>query len=126
MTITQNDKLDGCQTFQANRTTRMELVGRDTDFRAQTILKAIGKPCRGIDHDRAGIHLPDETHCVRMIVGDDTVGVLRAVGVDVIDRRIDITIQSIEIVLIVVLAVVVGFIVFALLAPLLTLMDRLS
>ncbi|MEO0480226.1 MAG: type II secretion system F family protein [Planctomycetota bacterium] len=43
-----------------------------------------------------------------------------------VDRRIDITIQSIEIVLIVVLAVVVGFIVFALLAPLLTLMDRLS
>ena len=43
-----------------------------------------------------------------------------------VDRAIDLTIQAIEVLLIVVLAVVVGFIVFALLSPLLTLMEQLS
>ena len=68
----------------------MEFLGTDTNLCAQTIFKAVGKSGRGIDHHRAGIHLTQEAHCVPVIVGDDGIGVARAVLVDVGDGVVDV------------------------------------
>src|SRR5690606_13574821 len=77
------------ETFQADRTARVNLVGGDTDLGAQTILKTVGEARRSIDHDRARIDLAQEAAAARVILGDDAVGVLRTVGIDVIDGGIE-------------------------------------
>ena len=51
MTVPDNNKFLAGQPFQANRSARMELVGADPDFGAETVLKSIREPGRGIDHD---------------------------------------------------------------------------
>src|SRR5690606_34762894 len=48
-------------------------------------LEAVGKACRGIDHDRRGIDLAQEAHGPLVVAGDDGIGMRRAVAGDVRD-----------------------------------------
>ena len=48
------------KTFQPHRTARMNLVGGNTDFGAETVFETISKTSRGINHHRAGIHFTQE------------------------------------------------------------------
>ena len=73
----------------ADRPARVEFAGGDSDLGAKAELAAIGKLRRGIvQHDR-GIDLAEELRRGGRILGDDRIGVVRAVVVDMCDRRID-------------------------------------
>src|SRR5690606_21681411 len=58
--ITEYHVLLRGQTVQTHRTTGMDFVGGNTDFRAQAVFKTIGKAGGGIHHDGAGIHFGEE------------------------------------------------------------------
>ena len=59
---------------------------RDADFRAEAIFESVREPGRGVDHHRGRIHLAQEAHGVRIVLGNDGIGVARRVGVDMLDR----------------------------------------
>ncbi|MND53378.1 hypothetical protein D3C80_444140 [compost metagenome] len=63
----------------------MQLVGGNADLRPQAVLEAIGETGRGVDHHRGGIDFGEEAPGIAEVLGDDGVGVLRAVGIDVQD-----------------------------------------
>ncbi len=50
MTVSDNDKFLGSQSFQAHRSARMQFISADTDLGAKPVLEAIGEPCRSVDH----------------------------------------------------------------------------
>ena len=67
----------------------MEAAGGDADLGAEPELAAIGELRRGVvQHDR-GIDLVEEFLRRRLVGGDDRVGVMGAVTLDVLDRRVD-------------------------------------
>src|SRR5690606_1792623 len=76
------------QAFQPYRAAGVQLVGGNADLRAQAVLEAVGETGGGVDHHRGGIHLSEEAPRIREVLGDDRVGVLRTVGVDVPDGRV--------------------------------------
>ncbi len=57
MTVSDDDKLLGSQSFQAHRSARVQLIGADTNLGAKAVLKPIGEPCRGVDHHRTRVDL---------------------------------------------------------------------
>ncbi|MNZ18866.1 hypothetical protein D3C78_358860 [compost metagenome] len=63
----------------------MQLVGGNTDFRAQAVLEAVGEAGRGVEHDRRRIDLGHELAGFTLVFADDRVGVVRAIVVDVLD-----------------------------------------
>src|SRR5690606_21927679 len=71
-----------------DRAARVQLVGGNADLGAQPVLEAVGEAGGGVDHHRTGVHLGEEAPGVTEVLGDDGVGVLRAVGVDVLDGRL--------------------------------------
>src|SRR5450755_1459627 len=85
----QNNPLQTGETLEPDRATRVELVGRDSDLRAEPVFEAVGKARRRIDHHRARIDLAQEAHGIAVVPGDDGVSVLRAVTGDVLDRGIE-------------------------------------
>src|SRR5690554_1915926 len=78
----------GGQPFEANRATGVDLVSGDADLGPQTILKAIGKAGRGVDHHRTGVHLGQEPAGTGVVLGNDAVGMLGTVTIDVLDGTI--------------------------------------
>ena len=62
---------------------RVEFVGADADFSAQAVFKAVGKARAGIDHAAGRIHFAQKALGVRVAAGEDGVGVVAAVVVDV-------------------------------------------
>src|SRR5215472_8208230 len=83
----EHDPLLAGQALESDRSARVELVGRDADLRAQPVFEAVGEARGGIDHDRARIDLAQEARRVAVMLGDDGVGVLRAVLRDMVDGR---------------------------------------
>src|ERR1700676_3921887 len=77
------------ESFESDRATRVKLVGRDADLSPESVFESVGKAGRCIDHHRARIDLAHEPHRVAVMLGDDGVGVLRAVASDVFDRSIE-------------------------------------
>src|SRR3569623_1083998 len=90
MPLPQHDELLTREPFESDRSAHVYLVGADADLRTETVFEAIGETRRGVHHHRARIHLAQETPRARVILGDDGVGVLRAVALDVGERRIEI------------------------------------
>ena len=79
----QHHVLERGQPFDADGPTRMEFVSADADFGTQPVLKSVGKTCAGIDHHTAAVDLPQKTLGMKMIGGDDGVGMVRGLAVDV-------------------------------------------
>src|SRR5690554_2391283 len=77
------------QPQQSDRATGMQLVGGNADFRAQTVLETIGKTGRGVDHHRTGVHFGQEAACSGEVFGNDAVGMLRAMPVDMGNGLVD-------------------------------------
>src|SRR5437762_4445173 len=72
--------------LDADRATGVQLAGGDADLGAEAELAAIGELGRGVvQHDRR-IDLVEEFLCRGLVLGDDRVGVVRAVALDVLDR----------------------------------------
>jgi hypothetical protein len=76
--VAQHHPLLAGQAVQADRAAGVDLVGRNADLGAQAVLEAVGEAGRGVDHHRRRIHLAQEAHGARVVLGDDGVGVLRA------------------------------------------------
>ena len=68
----------------------MQLVIRDADLGAEAELEAVGEAGGGVDHHRGGIDFAQEAHGVAVVVGDNRVGVIRAVAFDVVHRCVDV------------------------------------
>lgn len=75
---------------QSHGAAGVELVGGDADFCAETELATIGETGGGVVHDAGGIDGAQKLLSFRLVGSDDAVGVVRAVGVDVLDRGIDV------------------------------------
>src|SRR5436305_14739099 len=89
LTGTEDDPLAARQAFEPDRTARMQLVRRNADLRAEPVFEAVGEARRRVHENGARVDLAQESHCTHMIVGDDPIGVLRAILRDVVDCVID-------------------------------------
>src|SRR5438045_2184040 len=75
--VSEYDIFQRGQSFQANRSARMQLIVRNADFSAQTIFESVGKASRCVDHDRGRIDFAQEAHRARVVFRDNRVGMLR-------------------------------------------------
>ena len=80
--------------FEAAGAAGMELAGADADLRPHAELVPVGESARSVDVDRSRIHLAREPLGCFVVRGDDHVAVMRAVALDVVDRRLKITHDS--------------------------------
>ncbi len=83
--VAQHHPLHAGQAFQAHWAAGVKLVGGNADFRAQAIFEPVSEPRRGVHHDAGRIDLAQKLHGAGVIAGENGVGVLRAVAVDVGD-----------------------------------------
>ena len=67
----------------------MELVGGDADLGAEAELAAVGEAVGDVVEDAGGIDRAEETLRGGFVGGDDGVGVVRAVAVDVGDGFVE-------------------------------------
>ncbi|ABA49903.1 hypothetical protein BURPS1710b_3448 [Burkholderia pseudomallei 1710b] len=77
------------ETFEPDRAARVQLVVRDADLRAEPELEAVREARRRVHHHTRRIDFAQEAHRAVVILGDDRIGVMRAVLVDVFDRGVD-------------------------------------
>src|SRR5690606_4677315 len=89
LAVAKNDIFLRGQALQSDRAACMQLVGGDADLGTETVFEAVGAARRGVDHDRARIHLAQETARMRVVFGDDGLGMLRGVAIDVVDGLFD-------------------------------------
>ena len=68
----------------------MDLVGGNADLGAEAVFEAVGKTGRGVDHDARRIDLAQKATRAAVVLGDDGIGVMRAVGVDVDDCGVEV------------------------------------
>jgi hypothetical protein len=54
----------------------VQLVRADADFRAESVLEAVGETGGRVHHHRARVHLAKKTPGPRVVFGDDGFGVL--------------------------------------------------
>ena len=80
LAVAEHDALERGEALEPDRAARVQLVGGDADLGAQAVLEAVGEAGRGVHHHRARIDLAQEAPRARDVLGDDRVGVLRAVG----------------------------------------------
>ena len=66
----------------------MKLLGGNADLRPQTELAAVCEPGGGVDVHRRRIHVVQEVLGLEVVLRDDGLGVLGAVGIDEIDGLI--------------------------------------
>ena len=67
----------------------MHFAGRDADFSAHAELAAVGKLGRGVPHHDGAVDLVQKVGRRLFVVGDDGVGVVRAVLGDMLHRVVD-------------------------------------
>src|SRR5512134_374278 len=89
LAVAEDDVLLGGQALEADRAARVQLVGRDADFGAQSVLVTVGEARGGVPHDRARVDLAQKPLGSRAVAGDDGIGMLRAVLRDVLDRFVE-------------------------------------
>src|SRR5271154_6253714 len=81
-----DEVLEGAQLAQADRSARVQLLGRVSDLRAHPELAAVGE-ARGGVHIHAGrVHAELEGPGGSRVARDDRLGVSAAVAADVLDR----------------------------------------
>ena len=83
--VAQHDPFLRSQPVQADGAADVDFVGGNADFRAETILEAVGEAGGGIDHDAGAVDRAQEGAGIGVGFGYDAVGVVAAVGVDVGD-----------------------------------------
>src|SRR5208282_6449258 len=81
--------LETGELFDTDRAARVQPAGGDADLPAEAELTAIGKLRRSIMQDDRRIHLAQKLLRRRLVLGDDRVGVMRAVALDMSDRGVD-------------------------------------
>ena len=67
----------------------MHAARGNADFRAHPELAAIGKLGRGVDHDDGAVDLAQEAFGAVRVLGDDAVGMVRAIGRDMRRRLVE-------------------------------------
>src|SRR6185436_73805 len=87
--VAEHHVLERGEAFQSHGTARVQLVGGDADLRAEAVLVAVGEAGRRVDDHRARVDLAQEALRALRVLGDDRVGVLRAVGGDVLYRLLE-------------------------------------
>ena len=83
-----DDVFECGQLLDTHGAARVQSSGRYADFRAHAEFAAIGELGRGIVHHDRGIDRVQEPLRRRRVFGHDGIGMVRAIGVDVIDRAI--------------------------------------
>src|SRR5688500_18841530 len=78
--VAQHDPLLRGEALEADRPAGLQLVGRDADFGTQPVLEAVGEAGRRIHHHRARVDLAQEALRAGPVLGDDRVGMPRAVS----------------------------------------------
>src|ERR1700722_20719859 len=81
--------LERAELLEPNRPARVHAPGGDADLGAEAELSAVGELGRGVVQDDRRIDLLQEPLGHGPVLGHDAVGVMRAVGLDVVDRRIE-------------------------------------
>lgn len=90
LVITPDLVFVNCQTLQPDGSTRVDLVGADTDLGSKAVAHAISKTARRVPVGAGGVDLVHETLSFGLVRSEDDVGVVRAVGVDVRDGLVDV------------------------------------
>src|SRR5262249_59372532 len=80
---------EAAQLLHADRTPRVEPAGGNADLGAEAELAAVGELGRGVVQDDRRIDLREELLRRRRIGGDDGIGMIRAVTLDMGDRLVD-------------------------------------
>src|SRR5665213_733998 len=83
LAVAPDDVFVAGQLLRADRPARRQASGRDADFRAHAEFAAIGELRRGIGQHDGAVDLRQEFLRCGLFLGDDRVGVVRAVMVDV-------------------------------------------
>lgn len=89
MPLAGDDELGGCQFLQAARASGMKLVSADTNLGSQSKFPTIIKASACVNHDGGGIDLLRELPRRRQAGGDNRIGVVRTVLIDMGDRFFD-------------------------------------
>ena len=77
--------LEGAELLDADRAARVHAAGGDADLGAEAELAAIGELGRGVVEHDGGIDLGEEALGRGLVGGDDRVGMVRAVALDMVD-----------------------------------------
>ncbi len=78
------------QTLEADGAAGVDLAGRDADLRAEAVSIAVRKARRGVVEDTRGVDAGHEYFGGFRVIGDDRLGVLGAVLIDVGDSLVDV------------------------------------
>src|SRR5262245_9100379 len=81
--------LEAGELLDADRPARMEAAGGDPDLGAEAELAAVGELGRGVVQHNGGIDLAQELFGRALVLGDDGLGVVRAVALDMRDCTVD-------------------------------------
>ena len=84
-----NAVLEAGQLLGADRAAGVELAGGNADLGAETELAAIGELRRGIVQDDRRIDFFQEALRRRAVLGEDAIGMMRAIGLDMGDRAVE-------------------------------------
>src|SRR3954463_8754652 len=78
--------IEGRKLFDTDGPARMQPPGGDADLRAKAELAAVGELCRGVMQHDGGIDLAQKPVGRGSILGQDRVGMVRTVRLDMGDR----------------------------------------
>ena len=81
--------LEGAELLDPDRPARVHAPGGDADLGAEAELAPVGELGRGVVQDDRRIDLLQEPLGRGLVLGHDAVGVMRAIGLDVVDRRVE-------------------------------------
>src|SRR3954471_4016199 len=88
LTLADHHVLGGGQVIEADRPARMQAIRRDADLGAHAVLAAVGEAGRRVDVHGRGVHLAGEPLGGGLVLGDDRLGMARAVAGDVLERAV--------------------------------------
>src|SRR5699024_11920378 len=77
-----------CQGEKSHRSSGVDLLRADSDLRTETEFISVGKTRGGIRIDSDCVHFLQKSLCVKIIVGDNRLGMTGIVPVDVFDRLV--------------------------------------
>ena len=84
--------------MQANGAAHVDFIGRNADFRAEAKFETVGKAGGGVYHHAGAVDRAQKSLCTGEMFGNDAVGMVAAVGIDMgngfikaVDDRIEIS-----------------------------------
>jgi len=88
LSVTEDNPFIGRQLFKPHRTAGVQLLCAYPHLRPQSELTAVGEPGAGVNVHTRGVHLVKKTHRAGVILGDDSLGMPRAVTFDMFQRLV--------------------------------------